>query len=352
MQEPRQHNGGLLRRGGGSVQVDVQLAAGEVRPHEVRDPDGQRALPRSRLARDGADHHGGLSGEQVPGQPRDLVLAAGEVGDVRWQLGEHRNGVPPFDASPPLAAQHPGVRRPQLRAGIDPQLVAQERAPLLVAAQRLGGAARLVQRQHQQAAQAFPFGVPGDQPGQLGDKLRALPHCQARVGQVLDGGQPRFRQAGALGLGPLAVHVEQSGAGPQVQGGAQQVGRGTEPVLAQQPPARGRLLGEHVGVDPHPVADQHVTGGPTGHRLAAEHRADRGHQAVQAGPRIGGQVVAPQRGDQRVGRHDPSRVDREHSQQCLGFAARDRYFPTVPTGLHGPQDADVHTLPLPRRESW
>ena len=90
-QEPGQHVTGQERGRGRAEQVDVQLAIGEPAADPVRGVHGQRGLAQAARA----GHHGdadraGIAGRarsrQQVTQPLDLLVAAGEVGDIGRQL--------------------------------------------------------------------------------------------------------------------------------------------------------------------------------------------------------------------------------------------------------------------------
>jgi hypothetical protein len=85
-QEHGQHVGGRHRRiRGVAAEVDVELGVRVPGGDPVRPAQGERGFADSADARDGGDHHGGRAAGVVQQgiQPSEVLLAAGEVRDVR-----------------------------------------------------------------------------------------------------------------------------------------------------------------------------------------------------------------------------------------------------------------------------
>ena len=78
----------------------------------------------------------------------------------------------------------------QARAGLEPELVGEPGPDPLVGRQRVGLAARAVQRGDQQLPQPFPIGVGGDGGLELADHVVAEPQARRQLG--LDELHPRL----------------------------------------------------------------------------------------------------------------------------------------------------------------
>jgi hypothetical protein len=75
------------------VEVDVELPVGEPPGQPVGGMDRQGRLADPRGPLDGGDHRGSLPAgrREQPLEPEQLRGAAGEAGDVGWQLARHRH---------------------------------------------------------------------------------------------------------------------------------------------------------------------------------------------------------------------------------------------------------------------
>ncbi len=136
------------------------------------------------------------------------------------------------------------VERAQFRAGIDAELVGEHPPGIAVGGDRLGAAARLVQRPHQQHPQCLAERVIADQPAHLGHELARPAAAKLGGGPQLQRGQPGLLQPVRLGRHqPGGRHVRQRGAAPQRQRIAQQARCLRRVPGAQRLPAlRGQRL--------------------------------------------------------------------------------------------------------------
>ncbi len=104
------------------------------------------------------------------------------------------------------------------RARIDPELVDEGPARVLVGVQGLRLPARPVQRRHQIPPQPFAERVLGDQRLQLPDQLVMAPECEVGVDPELDCCQPDLLEPGDGRLGEALVgEVRERRAPPQRQ---------------------------------------------------------------------------------------------------------------------------------------
>ena len=242
----------------------------------------------------------------------------GQLGDERVAPDQRRHGNrEAAHRSPRLrrrAAEQFGVLCRQRRRRLDPQLVAEQPAEVVVDAQRLDRAARRRQRRHQQRPRSLAQRVLLGEGGELGDEPVGVAGGEPLLG-------PRLRRLDAELLQPCRL------GSPLVDIGQLRVRRAV------------------------PARQDRVDGRPRGavHRGAAAQRFDepvgveldrRRLQAIAVGRRLddaGGQVAAeavevvlqrrpgvarppgrPQRLDRRIRRHDvPAAHDQQRQQAPL-----------------------------------
>jgi hypothetical protein len=111
------------------------------------------------------------------------------------------------------------VRRPQLRAGVEPEVVGEPGAHRRVHGQRGGLVARLGQREHQPGLHRFRQRVAVRRLAQRGQHLLGQVGCQRHVGRLPGHGQVLLVDRGERGMPAGGGQV--AGARPlgQVQGG-------------------------------------------------------------------------------------------------------------------------------------
>ena len=101
-------------------------------------------------------------------------------------------------------------------AGLDPQLLDQCPAGVLVGLEGVGLAVRAVEREHQLRPQALSVGVLADQRLELPHHLGMAAERQLRLDQLLQGGDPQVVETGDLALGEgLVGELRQWRAAPQ-----------------------------------------------------------------------------------------------------------------------------------------
>lgn len=245
--------------GVGALEVDVELAVGEVRAGGVGHVHGEGGLADAADAGERGDGHDLVLG--AAGEDRaELVYeagAAGEVGYGRGQLGgPHvsgggcRGGV--FGAGQVgVGVQDALLERGQFGARVDAEFVGEEPAGVGVDGECLGLPAAAVEGEHEQLAQPFAQGMGGGEGGELGHGLGVVADLQVEVEAGLQQRQAPFGEPGALGLGVRAGDPGEGLALPQVQGaGQERAGEGAVPGGAGA-----------VGVGGEAAGDAEVEGG-------------------------------------------------------------------------------------------
>jgi hypothetical protein len=209
-----------------------------------------------------------------------------------------------------------------------------------------------VQRAHQQGVRAFPGRVRrgegveiGDQPGGVG------PGPQLGLGAVLAGGQAQLVEPGRGGHRERQVReVGERVATPQLQRGAQVLGRRVGPPVAQRVAAGPGQPLEADRVDGVGRQVQAVAAGEGAHRVGVGERiAQPGHQRVQ---RVAGAGAGrPERVGQGAHRHRAPGVQGEPGQQRAHPRTAQHHRGARGPDLQRPEDAHVHaaTLPVRRR---
>ena len=141
--------------------------------------------------------------------------------------------------------------------------------------------------------------------------------------------------------------VPERGAAPECQRLGEQLGRVRVTSGAELTPSvRGESL-EAIHVDVGRVDGQPVATG-TGFDRPWQDFPQPRHQRLQRVRRVGGRLGTPQAVDQRVGRDDPSGVEREpgdeHAQPGTADVGRRALVPHDP---HGAQQRDAHVSTFP-----
>lgn len=228
----------------------------------MRPPHRERGLADLRGARDGADHHRHWPVRPVQQcvQPRQRVVAAGEVGDAGRQHGGHRRplraGLRPHPQGR-VVAQDGQFQVAQLRSGVDAEFVREQRPGRAELGQRLVLLTAPVEREQPLAGQPLAAGLFVDRDRELVEQFGGLAKAQQRVEAVFPGQAAGLGKARAEPVRDVAGRdVGQCGPPPQRQCLVQQrdpcvVGHG-DPGLADQPL-------EPVHVDPVRIHPQQVT---------------------------------------------------------------------------------------------
>ena len=233
------------------------------------------------------------------------------------------------------------LQTPQCRGGIQPEVVGDGRAVLLVRDQGVPRASGGVQAAHQQRDRTLPQGMLRRERARRGHGLVQRAQAQPGGGAFLQRAQPQLLQPGRFGtcvaVGELVIGV----AAPQRQGGVEQL-RGAGGVAVEALPRRVVARLEEAGVDLGVRECEDVAGGVCAQqrRGAAQRLAQAGDEGAQRVRGVLGQPLTPGRGGETVDRDDLAGL---HDQRCehgpLARAA-DRHHTTVDLELQRPQDAD------------
>ena len=304
----------------------------------VRELVGQAALADPRLA--GDEHEPPATGDRVverAEQRAELALAADEPagGGGRRRCGRVELGVLTQDRLLELA---------QLATGLDPELVHERAARVLVGAERLGLAPRAVQRAHVLAAQALAQRVLGDQRLELGHDV-AAPERQVGLDAIRDRLQAQLLEP--LGRRLCERDEREVGQGrpaPQRQGGAERLRRPGGRARGKRRVALVDVALEAVEVARVGLDLQHVAGRAGDEHAGHEHLAQGGHVDLDELGRGGRRPLAPQLVHDPVARDDLVRAQQQQRQQraLLGRAEQDGH--TVDRRLERPQQPKLHHL--------
>ncbi len=169
--------------------------------------------------------------------------AAGQrPGQVASREGRRCGSVRPGQRR--ILGQDGRLQPAQLGAGLDPELVGQDRPGLLEGPQRLGLPLAAVQGHHELAPEPLSEGVGLDEGPQGLGTLGVAPEGQVGLDGVLGHGQPQLAQAGPLAGGELVEgEVGQRLAPPQAERLVEE-GRGVggRPGLEERPPFGDQAL--------------------------------------------------------------------------------------------------------------
>jgi hypothetical protein len=230
----------------------------------------------------------------------------------------------------------------ELGAGIDAELLDQGLAAFLKDTQCLPLASRLVERQHQLAAQPFPERVAGDERLQLSHQLVMSAQGQVRIDLQLDCLEACLLELGDLLLGEgLEGELRERWAAPQAECLPQQRRRtrrirgGDLPCLLDQPfePPGVQLLRVHL---------EHIAGLAGDDQLTLQGSAEPGHHHLQRIRRVGGQVAAPELIDQPISRDHLAGVDQQDRQQRPLLGPAHWHLPIALGHLQRPKDPELH----------
>ncbi len=188
-------------------EVRVELAVREPRGDLVGRPHGQRRLADARLTGDHAHRDPVLPGPRL--DQGQLARPSREGDHVRGKLADRRHAHG-------FRAQDLRLQPPQRLPRLDAQLVHQHAAALLVRGERLGRAARAVQRHHLLLAQTFVQRMFAHPLVQVGDDLDVPPQVQLGLGALDPRGQALLLQLGHdTAQQPGGGEIGQRGAAPQ-----------------------------------------------------------------------------------------------------------------------------------------
>ena len=210
-----------------------------------------------------------------------------------------------------------GLQPAQLRAGVEPELLAQDATTFLEDAQRVGLASGAIQRDHQQPTKPFAQRVRGDERFELADHDPMSPELQLDVEPFLDRGEAQFRDPSDLRRRELLVgELGERAASPQRLGLSQQFD-GTREITACCSGASCRdELFEAVQVDRlRWNLERIATTARRDEARRAERAAQLRHQALQTVARRGRGLRPPQPVDELISRHRPTTLQRQHHQE-------------------------------------
>ena len=207
---------------------------------------------------------------------------------------------------------------PELVGGIDPELLDEHPADVLVRLERLGLPAAAVQREHQLRAGPLPVRLGRDERLEVGDNVEVPPERELRVDellprrelQLLEPRDLRARERLERQIGERRP-AEERQCIPQLLGA---LGRWSVAALHDLPlEAHGvDLLGREV---------ERIAGGQRRNRLAAELLSQLRHVVLERVGRAAGRLLPPEILDERVLGNRPPDPQRECREQGARFLA-------------------------------
>ena len=270
-------------------------------------------VPKATLADSGlADE------QQEPAGPGECVLEArNELGQLGLAPDERAAGRvggrlgTGHEVERGILSQDCLLELTQGTAGVDPELLDQHPARLLVDLERLRLTARPIERQHQLAAQALPERVLGNERLELADELGVAAEREVRFDPPLERPEEQLLEACDLPLGELQRELAQRRPAPEgerLPQPARSVGR-----LAMSCFLAKRL--EPVKIE-LPLADlDHVAGGASDEDVAAQSLAKLRDVDLKRLHRRLRRLFGPQRVDQPVPGDDTVRVQKQNGEQ-------------------------------------
>jgi hypothetical protein len=199
-------------------------------------------------------------------------------------------------------------------------------ARLTVRLERVGLAARAVEREHALRVQALAQRLLRQQRLELGQHLAVAAGVEILVDRDLERGRAQLVEAPDLRSGERFVgDVGQGRPAPQPQ----RLARG---ALGEQPLEPGGVhpVSAQLQLVAAPARRDRVVLPVRGHRLAQVRHVELHHLG-----RRGWRLVAPQPVDQPLGRHGRAGVEREHREQGARLRAAERDSDLVRADLHG-----------------
>ncbi|WSG37087.1 hypothetical protein OHA72_37575 [Dactylosporangium sp. NBC_01737] len=240
-----------------------------------------------------------------------------------------------------LAAQDALVQLLQLLAGLDAQLVGEDRPHVVVFGEHVGLPAQPQIALHEHQPQPLPQRVAAGQPEQLTDEVGVLAQLQQDLRPVLHRDQPQLTQPGALGGDERAGGAAVGRAPPQRERAVELTDGAVQRTGAVQPPGLGQVLLEAPLVDLPRRKHQHVAGALRQQHLRRralrpgrlQRAAQAPHVRVDAVDRGRRRVDAPDRVDQLLAADDPPGVGGEGREQ--GELPRRTEVDVAPSGADG-----------------
>ncbi len=158
-----------------------------------------------------------------------------------------------------VVLEDPAVKRAQLVARFDPELLDERPPHLTVGGERVRLPARAVEREHELGAEVLAEGMLRDQLLELGDQLAGSPEREVGLETILQRSEAKLLQAPDLGRdGVLVEDVLERFASPKAKGLPEQLGR-PGGIVTERRSRRAREALEAtrielVGLDPKHVA--------------------------------------------------------------------------------------------------
>ena len=264
-----------------------------------------------------------------------LTAAAGSIDPDRRRCGCGRR-------QPWVVGEDRLLDVPQRRAWLDPQLVGEQHPDAAERRQRVGWAASLVQRSHQQSPGTLPIRVGLDERLELADASLTLATVELSLGRVFDDGHPQFDEALHLArrhrtLGNTVVrlaakrfvHIPQHADGHLGVATAQRLAR-----RCDQPGDSRRVDLDELGIQSVPaiaLGDRRRTDGPTQPQDVSLQRLARRRRRTRR----------PQRIHQHVHRNPLTQARRQCGEQRL-FRPSQPHHRVAIEQLHGAEDTHLH----------
>ena len=236
----------------------------------------------------------------------------------------------------------------QLGARLDPELLDEDAARVLVGGERLRLPARAIESEHQLPPEALAKRVPGDEDLELADQIAGLPAREVEVDPRLEGHEAKLFEPGDLALRKrLVAEVDERGAAPQRERLAEQL-RGClrVPLGALLPrPAEQGL--EAVAIELPGLDLKEIAGRARDEARAsgAEGAPKPRDVALQRCPRGLRRILAPELVDQAVGGDDLVLMKEEDGENGALPRPAEGDRPFTVRRLERPQNSEVHFRP-------
>lgn len=343
-EESRQHRGRIGRVVRHSPQVGMQLAVRIARTHLVGDPHGECGLADTAHP-DDAGQHGVPRGGQRLGERCTDAVPAGEVREDRRQLGGHGcvGGGRVRCGESGIGPQDPPVHRTESGPGVDAELLIEHPPRVGEHRERVGLAAGLVQRAHEQLTRPLPQRLGGGQLVQLADHAPVPASFDVHLQPSLRRGQPQLAEPPPLALGVGSRHSRQRLAAPPGERRSQQFTGCPEPRFRAQLPSPVHEPLHHRQID-RVTADAQAI--PVGDRHQQPRRLplcapwlEQPPQASDIGPHHGHHRPrrrrVPHPVHDLVDRHRPPPAQQQHRQHRHLLRRPQVHLRAVLPGTHG-----------------
>ena len=232
------------------------------------------------------------------------------------------------------------------RARLDPELLHERPARLLVRLRRIPLPTAAVEREHQLAPQPFAERMLGHQRLELGDQLLVPAEVELCIDEILARDETELLEPvhGALREG-FVGDVEEGGTTPECERllergdaiGRLAASRAKHEILEQ---VRVHVGPRHPEDIPGRVGDDHVS------QLASQ----LGDRVVERRRRRSRRRPVPQIVDEAVGRHDFVRMQKQRDQEGALTLADDLHQPPVPLDLEWSENSE-HVISYTTNES-